>query len=127
VFARDLDKARNSLSKTYPRVEFADLQNAKITSGVVIIAAPISAELIEQIVLNPDVMVIDLRGESRNDECKKFSQYNNLSRFFEVIQENQQKVLQAKAVALKAIDEMTQQRLLVESFRPFGWDDICAW
>jgi glutamyl-tRNA reductase len=127
VLARNLDKAQAAFSATYSRVEFLDLQKAKIESGVVIIAAPISAQMIEQIVLNPDLLVIDLRGESRSDECLKFSQYKNLSRFFEVIQENQQKVLQAKAVALKAIDEMTQQRLLVESFRPFGWDDICAW
>ncbi len=127
LIARDQQKAMDRFSQTYPNLKFNDLSTTKIESGVVIVAAPLSSEEIHQLVQNKDLTVIDLRGESRHDECSDFKNYQSLAKFFSVIEENQQKMAQIKAVALKAIDEISQQRLLVENFRPFGWDDICVW
>ncbi len=127
ILSRDIKKAEAKFAKAFPRVNFESLSNASISSGVVIVAAPLSAAEIEKLIATPDVTVIDLRGESREDECQKFKNYHNLSKFFAVIEQNQQKMVHVKTVALAAIDEISQQRMMVESFRPFGWDDICVW
>lgn len=127
MIARDVPKARERFLTNYPLLQFHALASTKIEAGVVIVAAPISSEEIHRLVQNKNLTVIDLRGESHNDECRDFKNYQSLAKFFAVIEENQQKMAHIKAVALKAIDDISQQRLLVENFRPFGWDDICVW
>ncbi len=126
VHARDLVKARQKFASPYSRLNFHEM-TASITKGVVVIAAPVDAQTLEALITNKKVKVIDLRGESQKDPCRGFSDYHTLAQFFDVIQYNQQKVLLAKAQAVAAIDDFSQQRLMVESFRPFGWEDICVW
>jgi glutamyl-tRNA reductase len=126
VFARDPVKARRDLL-SFSRLKVNHMGENKVTSSVAIIAAPLSSREIEELISSADTLVIDLRGESRKDPCTKFSNYQDLNEFFEKIQMNQSQILNAKALALTKIDEISQKRFYTENPRPFGWEDICVW
>ena len=127
VHARNAEKAEAQYKETYPKLQCVQLNSQKITSGIVVVAAPLSAGEIELLVDNKDVTVIDLRGESREDACRKFKNYHSLDQFFATIEKNQKNLDQVKRAALSEIQQLSKNRMLVESFRPFGWDDICVW
>jgi glutamyl-tRNA reductase len=126
VFARDEEKAKNDLS-SFPRLQVKKLASEKVGSAVAIIAAPLTAQEIEALIPDENTFVIDLRGESREDACTKFSNYRDLNGFFEKIRENQSQISEAKALALDMIDQISQKRFFTENPRPFGWEDICVW
>lgn len=126
VFARNAQKAKDSLQR-YERVEVKNMNTEKVSSPVAIIAAPLTSVEIQKLIPNSETLVIDLRGESREDACTKFSNYKDLSGFFEQMQSNQSQILKAKALALQALDEISRKRFNTESPRPFGWEDICVW
>jgi len=127
IAARNVLRAQETFGLTYSQVKFEELSQVRVDAGVVVIAAPLSALEIEQKIINKNLLVIDLRGESRTDRCSGFSNYHTLDSFFEKIEKNQMKLTQIKRLALEAIDGMCEQRMKVESFRPFGWEDLCAW
>lgn len=127
LYVRDVEKAQQKFSKTRPQLQFKDIAKSKIEDGVVIVAAPLLASEIEELVTNKNLTVIDLRGESQKDECKTFLKYHNLSQFFAAIEINQKKMLLVKAEVLSAIAELSHSRMKIENLRPFGWDDICVW
>jgi glutamyl-tRNA reductase len=127
VHARDVQKAEAQLKASFPNIQVLALLSQQITSGIVVVAAPLAASQIEQLVENKDLTVIDLRGESREDACKGFKNYFTLAQFFATIEKNQQNLDQVKSAALSAIQQLSKNRMLVENFRPFGWDDICVW
>jgi glutamyl-tRNA reductase len=127
VHARNVQKAEDQWKTRYSKIQCVSLDSQKITSGMVIIAAPISAQQIEALIENKDLTVIDLRGESREDGCHGFKNYHTLAQFFATIEKNQQHLSSVKDATLTAIQQFSQGRMLVESFRPFGWDDICVW
>ena len=127
VHARDVAKAETHLNGSFPKIQIVTLLSQQITSGIVVVAAPLAASEIEQLVENKNLTVIDLRGESREDACRGFQNYFTLSQFFANIEKNQQNLDQVKSAALSAIQHLSKNRMLVENFRPFGWDDICVW
>lgn len=127
AYARDIDKARQMLPQDkFPRLHLKPLAGAKLVAPFVLVAAPLSSQEIHSLVGNEDALVIDLRGESHQDPCQ-FKKYVHLNSFFEQIQKNQIQLNKVKAVAVKAIEVMGRERDLMENFRPFGWDDLCAW
>jgi glutamyl-tRNA reductase len=125
LFARNTTAAR-ALQAEREKISVHSLDE-KIELPVVIVAAPLTSQEIQALVVNKDALVIDLRGESVQDRCTQFKNYKDLSAFFKAIEKNQSKITQAKTDALQAIGEMGQQRFNSESLRPFGWDDICVW
>lgn len=123
--------ARNQVSALAIRNKFArvgvnPLESAVISAPVVIVAAPLSSAQIEAQV-SEESLVIDLRGESAQDPCRRFARYKDLSTFFKAIEKNQSTISLAKYQALRAIEEKSQQRFNAENLRPFGWEDICVW
>lgn len=127
IFARNLQKAEKAFpSQKFPRLKLSSLEGAYVTAPYVIIAAPLSAQEVHQLVKNDEALVIDLRGESQNDPCQ-FKKYIHLHSFFEQIQKNQIQLQQVKLDAQQAILALTHKRDLSENVRPFGWDDLCAW
>lgn len=127
VHARNAEKAEAELKASYPKIQCVALHSQQITSGIVVVAAPLAAGDIERLVENKNLTVIDLRGESREDACCGFKNYFTLAQFFATIEKNQQNLDQVKSAALSAIQQLSKNRMLVENFRPFGWDDICVW
>lgn len=127
LYVRDVQKAQEKFAKTRPQMQFKDIAQNKIEQGVVIVAAPLLSREIEDLVTNKNLIVIDLRGESQQDECKNFLKYHNLSQFFAVIEQNQKKMAHVKEEVLSAIAEFSDTRMKIENLRPFGWDDICVW
>lgn len=126
IFARDVIKAQKEFS-SFTQVQVKSAISEVTLTPVVIIAAPLTSQEIQKLVPDSQTLVIDLRGESREDACTKFSNYKDLNCFFEKIQENQSQILKAKALALQAIDQISQKRFFTENPRPFGWEDICVW
>lgn len=127
VHARSVEKADASFKTTYPKLKCVSLHSQKITSGIVVVAAPLASYEIQKLVENKNLTVIDLRGESREDACEEFKNYHTLAQFFATIEKNQQNIDHVKNTALNAIQQLSKNRMLVESFRPFGWEDICVW
>ncbi len=127
VYARDIEKAK-TLQERYPRISIVAIDTeTEITADMVIVAAPLKAERIQQLVSAKTSFVLDLRGECRLDACTRFSQYMTLDQVFRIIESNQKQILTAKYQALEEISNLTLKRSLFEVMRPFGWDDICVW
>lgn len=125
LYVRDKSKTKE-LRTLFPRIQVS-LLSESITEKNVIIAAPVQASSVEIAVVDQDSLVIDLRGESRQDPCQNFKNYKDLNQFFKAIEKNKSKISEAKAAALETINYISQKRFFAENFRPFGWEDICAW
>jgi glutamyl-tRNA reductase len=126
LFVRQPEKAQ-SLLERYPKVRIENSAPASVVADVVIVAAPISSQELQAMVANPNTLVIDLRGESREDAATAFKNYVSLTEVFATIESNQKQILGMKAQALEEIDFLTVKRSLFEVMRPFGWEDICVW
>ncbi len=126
VHARDLQKAE-ALRERYPRISVVQIGAEQITADMVIVAAPLNSQRIQELVPAAVKMVLDLRGECRLDACSQFSRYVTLDQVFRIIESNQKQIHISKAQALAEISDLTLKRSLFEVLRPFGWDDICVW
>ncbi|MCC6137062.1 MAG: hypothetical protein IT287_00385 [Bdellovibrionaceae bacterium] len=126
LYVRNLDKAL-ALKERFPMISICDLNSQKISADMVIVAAPVTASQLQEIIAADTQLVMDLRGESRTEACKTFKRYIPLEDIFRIIEIQQKQILIVKAQALEHISELTLKRSLFEMMRPFGWDDICVW
>lgn len=126
LYVRDPKKVQG-LQERFPRVSIMEWGKETIVADMVIVAAPVAAEQISAFVSCGVKLVMDLRGESRQDACTEFEKYIPLEDVFRTIEIHQKQILNAKALALEEISGLTLKRSLFEVMRPFGWDDICVW
>ena len=129
VFGRSPDRL-NELQTVYPNLKtglLADGLQAAEKKRALIIAAPLSAELIQGLMgTKPFYCVLDLRGESLRDPVNSSVPVIDLQSFFTTMQQNQRQSTQAKEKANKEIQKLIEKRKSAMEIRPFGWDDLCA-
>jgi glutamyl-tRNA reductase len=131
VFYRNAVRAESLLN------EYSELQSAQFTMAAhpehretaIVIAAPLSAEEIEQwIQLQSTTFLkaLDLRGEAESDPFHASFPVVRLSEMFAALKNERPKVA-ARLAAARAEIRTAAQRLAEQAqFRPFGWEDLCA-
>lgn len=101
------------------------------TRGTLVIAAPLSAQWIQENVdLDSFVKIYDLRGENETDPilCPASPQkIVTMQSLFSDIQMNQKQAEVTKSKALVEIKNSTVKMSLAERQRPFGWEDLWAY
>lgn len=127
VYTRD-PKKHLDLREISEKVKLKKIEDiSKKESGVLVIAAPVSKEWIdENVSLENFSMVYDLRGQSDQDSIE-YHNYLSLNDFIGDIERNQIEAHRTKSNALKAISEKISEKSLFEKPRPFGWEDLWAY
>ena len=142
VHARNVDKARASLLAVSPAaeaataaVQFRGLEHGPVAlptsaTRVLIVAAPLTATEISAWIRNlvHFDLIIDLRGESRDDSLELFSlgsRLRSLHEIFSMIESSRESAIVKKNAALGLIEQRVEVRGATTTHRPFGWDDVC--
>lgn len=139
VHARDVEKARKRIQETtkeaigyYPLSQgpmSLREQGRERATRVLIIAAPMTAEAIAawtRDLVHYD-LVIDLRGESRQDSLRGLgitSHLRELDEVFSSIESAREVASVKKNAALGLIEQRVEVRGATALHRPFGWDDV---
>ena len=93
---------------------------------IFVIAAPVTAQWIQNWIGLTPAVIADLRADSAKDLINLDTRVINLSHVFNHISETQAHLQARKAAALKAIDAAVHERNCYVEYRPFGWEDVCA-
>lgn len=118
VYVRNLASVQFEYEKTHPLAEINLRQ-----FDFIILAAPISALSIENLLLDSATQLIDLRGEGRNDPLT-LKNVINLDEVFLQIEKSKKQAEFARQKAIIKVNELAEKRSLSEKSRPFGWEDI---
>lgn len=133
VLCRNQDKAKTMLAGM--RAAVKDLQvlplNSLMTNGAesVVVCAPMSnAELISYLGGSRVEVLVDLRGgTSLNGEMfNKVGKYLDLNAVMASIDKDRQAMLGKLAAAKETIQRLSNEYACKVTFRPNGWDDLCA-
>ncbi len=125
LHVRNLEKAQ-ALKAQFPFVQIKSLEE-KVSSSVLVIAAPIENSLAINLISSNVSAVFDLRGggQSLNIQNQKLN-YESLPVIMEQIQKTQV-VLRAKLMASEvAINRVAEDILKKLWLRPGGWEDLCG-
>lgn len=138
VHARNVAKARERVeAATRESIQFFDLAQGPIrpdglsqeSTRVLIVAAPISGEDISawaRDVVHFD-LILDLRGESRQDSLAPLGlakRLRALDEVFSSIETAREVAGEKKNAALGLIEQRVEARGASALHRPFGWDDV---
>ncbi len=94
---------------------------------VLVVAAPLDSQQISKFInLSQVGHIFDLRGTSDVDPLLH-KNYSSLKKLFGHIEKNKENFSIIRSRALAMASDLTQQKLLAENPRPFGWDDIWAY
>lgn len=124
LHVRNPEKAQ-ALKAQFPFVQIKSLEE-KVSSSILVIAAPIENLLAAQLIHSNVSAVFDLRGgQSLNIQNQKLN-YESLPVIMEQIQKTQV-VLRTKLVASEvAINRVAEEILKKLWLRPGGWEDLCG-
>lgn len=125
VWARNPEKARNRFSA---HVQVQSLEKAQGLTGTLIVAAPVSAQWLNNWLINTESRVqkvIDLRGESQSDPLTMAEPVIDLQKFFALLEENKSQTKEKVENARQLILSLAEQRAKVARIRPQGWEDLC--
>lgn len=130
VHARNQQKAAAALAG-FPKViseVFGPEGSANDSlQGVLVIAAPVSAQaIVAWVGDNKNLTVIDLRGESASDPLPAWLEVRNLQMVFATIKKTKKQVNEKIAQAEKMISQLIQVKSKTTQHRPFGWEDLCS-
>ncbi len=109
-------------------------QNAFIQGDVLVIAAPVSDEMILQILDRQEARpcaIYDLRGEDNLlaltiQQRFPHIKFMGLQKFFTEMEENKKEIEIKRHIISGLIKEKTQEFMQRCELRPLGWDDLCA-
>jgi glutamyl-tRNA reductase len=135
--ARKISETNSTAARS---LRFAPLANAKALdlSGLLVIAAPISAREIEALLAEVSGLpskLVDLRGESAGDPLLPIALADgrelpvlDLQDFFREAETSNREASVLRAAALVRIARLTEARLESESIliRTYGWEDLCG-
>ena len=125
IYARSVERAKNQLSEFLDRIEVKALSSdLRISSGGVVVCAPIKAKTLLPILGSEQISVIDLRGESRHDGLQLNSSVYSLDEMFEEIKLTQKTAKNKIQSAKKLIQQLALEKNNMMLHRPYGWHDI---
>ncbi|MCH2534902.1 MAG: hypothetical protein MK008_10715 [Bdellovibrionales bacterium] len=125
IYARNPDRAKKQLADFADRIHIKALsKDLKITSGCVVICAPIKAKTITPIFDGEHISVIDLRGESRHDALNSKLSIYSLDEMFNEIELTQKTAKNKIQSAKKMIQQLALEKNNMMLHRPYGWHDI---
>ncbi|MBK24903.1 MAG: hypothetical protein CME70_12965 [Halobacteriovorax sp.] len=129
IKVRNVAKAIDKFSN-YRNIQIESLEkrNQK-ENALIIIAAPISSEVLESIIHSnySSSSILDLRSvrDGRALQIEESYQYKTLKEIFSEIEETQ-KVLHLTSIKMKEeIKELSNKWNKQAIARPFGWEDLC--
>lgn len=132
LHVRDTEKVREE----FPECEVLSLMNHQQVSEVLVIAAPLSHEMIENWVhahASKNVTVFDFRRDSKefhdsfqSTACAQVKNWIDLDQIMACF-ESQRLELELKVrSAKKAIEVWKANEFAKMQIRPFGWEDLCG-
>lgn len=127
VHARDVDRARAQLKDFAQRVEFYHFLAHPVSSGGLILCAPVRADEIQKWMSDTrNYRVLDLRGESEVDPLHLNGPVLSLKQAIQQMESNKKLIERKVQLAQTMIRECAKNWLEKQKIRPFGWDDLCA-
>ncbi|MES2855522.1 MAG: hypothetical protein V4692_06655 [Bdellovibrionota bacterium] len=125
VHCRDVEKARAVLPSG---ISIHSLNETIRLEGVLVIAAPVTAEWIKTWVSGNDLrLAADLRADSHVDRVDAiFPRTLVLGELLSRITSNQSALEKRKVEALEQAHALSSERSRHTEYRPFGWEDVCA-
>jgi len=127
--------AKGSLTTTPPTFSTHALHSQKFDHGALIIAAPMTAQEIQQWLNGrmPEA-IYDFRGDSEEDkidpplgfDTKTYPSLTTLTEIFRELEHAKSQSLPMVKKAQEEIYELSQRWLRKAIMRPQGWDDVCA-
>ena len=130
VYVRNIKKAKESLAYLENKIsaeiciyEQAVLESKNIT-GALVIAAPVTSNLINRVIKGKKVCVYDMRDNS-GAEVLESQSVLTLGDLFSEVEKNQKQAEQSKKHMLRDIGKRANAWFNRVTLRPIGWEELC--